>query len=151
MSILTVYRMLLCLYPYSFRRQFAEEMIEVFRQKTQSLVAVKGLVFTSFVFHEFIGLLLGAAGAWMMSIMPRKKHFVISIPMLPKDHPTAEEAALSTTELQQRLDARKANVDRAAAKGDLATARAYDAEVARLQLFLNRRNRPRKSRATRVA
>jgi hypothetical protein len=55
---------------------------------------------------------------------------------------TAEEAALSTTELQQRLDAMKNNVDQAAAKGDLATARAYDAEVARLRFFLNRRNRP---------
>ena len=149
MNIVMVYRMLLRLYPNGFRQQFAEEMLEIFRQKTQDLAAVRGPVFASFVVREFIGLLSGAAGAWMVSIMLRKG-FVISIPIISEHFPkpTAEEPGLSTPELQQRHDAVQASMFQAAASHDFATASSYEAEVARLQLFLNRRNHPRKSRAT---
>jgi hypothetical protein len=144
MNILTIYRMLLCLYPNDFRQQFAEEMLEVFRQKNQDFAAVRGPGFVSFAIREFLGLPIGAAGAWMVSIMP-KKHFVFAIPIISDrfPQPTAEEARLSTPELQQRHDAIQASMFQAAVSHDFATARSYEAEVARLQLFLRRRNRPR--------
>jgi hypothetical protein len=153
MQILMVYRMLLCLYPNDFRQQFAREMLEVFRQKTQDPASDRGPMFASFVLREFIGLAIGAAGAWIGRTMPKNKCFAISIPIIsdrfPK--PTAEEAGLSTSELQQRHDAVQTSMFQAAAGHDFATARSYEAEVARLQLFLNRRNRPRKSGATSAA
>ncbi len=147
MNIQTVYRMLLCLYPYSFRKQFAEEMREIFRRLIQNHVATRWLMFASFVLREFIGLLIGAVGAWIVIIMPKREHIVIPVPYISEyfPRPTAEEAALSTPELQQRLDATRASMFEAAARHDLVIARSYEAESARLQLFLNRRNRPRKS------
>ncbi|MFC5864549.1 hypothetical protein ACFPT7_19735 [Acidicapsa dinghuensis] len=145
MKILAVYRGLLNLYPYSFRQQFADEMVEIFRQLTQDRAVMRGPIFASIIFHEFLGLLIGAAGAWIVIMIPRKKSFVISIPFIPEPGPTPEETALSTQELQQLLDVTRASVDQLAANGDFAAARANDATVARLQLILHRRDHPRKS------
>jgi hypothetical protein len=140
--------MLLCLYPTDFRQQFAEEMLEIFRQKNQEFAAVRGPAFASFVVREFLGLPIGAAGEWIVRIMPKKQYFVFGIPFIsdrfPK--PTAEEARLSIPELEQRHDGIQARMLQATASHDFATARSYEAEVARLQLFLRRRNCPRKSR-----
>ena len=78
--------------------------------------------------------------------MPKKKYFVISIPIISNHFPkaTGDEARLSRSELQQRHDAVQASMFQAAASRDFATARSYGAEVARLQLFLNRCDRPQK-------
>ncbi len=65
MNIVRVYRMLLYLYPDDFRQQFSEEMVDVFQQKAHDLTAGGGVVFASFVLREFIGLPIGAAGAWI--------------------------------------------------------------------------------------
>src|ERR1700733_5157252 len=130
MNIMRVYRMLLCLYPNDFRHQFSEEMLEVFRQKTLDLAAVRGVVFASFILREFIGLPIGAAGAWIGGIMPNKKYFVISIPIVSEHFPkpTAEEAGLSTPELQQRHDYVQATMFQAAANDDFAAALSYEAQ-----------------------
>lgn len=148
MNTLAVYRMLLCLYPTGFRQQFAVEMLEIFRQKNRDFAAVRGPAFASFLVREFLGLPIGAAIEWMVRIMPRKRYFVFGIPFVsdrfPK--PTAEESRLSITELEQRHDVIQAKMFQAAASRDFATARSYEAAVARLQLILRRRNFPRKSR-----
>jgi hypothetical protein len=148
MNIQRVYRMLLYLYPKVFREQFSEEMLEVFRQKAHDLTAGRGIAFASFVFREFIGLPVGAAGAWIGGIMPTKKYFVISVPIISNHFPkpTAKEAGMSTAELQQRHDEIQATMFQAATNRDFVTARSYEAQVARLQLFLRRRSRPRRSR-----
>jgi hypothetical protein len=65
MNIVRVYRTLLYLYPNGFRQQFSEEMVDVFRQKAHDLTTGGGVVFASFVLREFIGLPIGAAGAWI--------------------------------------------------------------------------------------
>lgn len=150
MNIVRVYRTLLYLYPNGFRQQFSEEMVDVFRQKAHDLTTGGGVVFASFVLREFIGLPIGAAGAWIRGSMPNKKYFVLSIPIISEHFPkpTAEEAGLSTPELQQRHDEVQATMFQAAANHDFVTARFHEAQVARLQLFLRRRSRPRKSRAT---
>jgi hypothetical protein len=74
--------------------------------------------------------------------MPKKKYFAVSIPIVSKyfSKPTAEEAALSTPELQQRHDAAKASMFQSGSNHDFGAARAYEAEVARLQLFLRRQS-----------
>jgi hypothetical protein len=120
MIVLAVYRMLLRLYPNDFRQQFAEEMFEIFRQKSLDLAAVKGAVLASFVLREFSGLPIGATAAWIVSIMPRKNYFVIPIPIISEHFPspTAEESALSTPELQHRHDAAKASMLLAGASHD---------------------------------
>jgi hypothetical protein len=148
MNIQRVYRVLLYLYPKVFREQFSEEMLEVFRQKAHDLAAGRGMAFASFVFREFIGLPIGAAGTWIGGIMLTKKYFVISVPMI-SDHfpkPTAEEAGLNSAELQQRHDEIQATMFQAAANRDFTAAHSYEAQVARLQLLLRRRSRPRRSR-----
>jgi hypothetical protein len=56
---LTVYRWMLCLYPGSYRHEFAEEMTSVFREARSALppaLAAK----SSFYRREFCGLLSGA-------------------------------------------------------------------------------------------
>jgi hypothetical protein len=148
MNIQRVYRMLLRLYPKEFREQFSEEMFEVFRQKAHDLTAGRGVMFASFVFREFIGLPVGAAGAWIGGIMLVKKYFVVSIPILSQHFPkpTAEEAGLSMAELQQRHDEIQATMFQAAANHDFIAARSYEAQVGRLHLLLRRRSRPRKPR-----
>jgi hypothetical protein len=149
MNIVRVYRMLLYLYPNYFRQQFSEEMVDVFRQRAHDLTTRRGAVYASFVLREYIGLPIGAAGAWIGGIMPKKKYLVISIPIISEHFPkpTAEEARLSTPELQRRHDEVQATMFQAAANHDFVTARFYEAQVARLHVFLDRRSRPRKSRA----
>jgi hypothetical protein len=59
---LTAYRWLLCLYPRSYRDEFGEEMVSVFRHARSELppaVAAK----ISFYWREFCGLLSGALRA----------------------------------------------------------------------------------------
>jgi len=143
MNILTVYRVLLCLYPDDFRQQFAEEMLEIFQQRIDDLSTGGGAKFASFGLREFTGLLIGAAREWMAKIMPKKKYFVVSIPIVSKyfPKPTADEAAMSTPRLQQRHDTAKASMFQAASSHDFAAARAFEAEVARLRVFLHRRSR----------
>jgi len=60
--LLTVYGWLLCLYPGSYRDEFAEEMTSVFRQaRSQLPPAVAARI--RFYRREFCGLLSGALGA----------------------------------------------------------------------------------------
>ena len=60
--LLTVYRSLVCLYPESYRDEFGEEMIAVFREARRDLSPALTAKIT---FHqrEFRGLLLGALRA----------------------------------------------------------------------------------------
>jgi len=60
--MLTVYCWLLCLYPASYRRDFAEEMTCVFRE-SRSAVAPARLARTSFYRREFWGVFAGAVSA----------------------------------------------------------------------------------------
>jgi hypothetical protein len=60
--VLTVYCWLLCLYPGSYRDEFAQEMTSVFREaRSQLPPAVAARI--SFYRREFCGLLSGALGA----------------------------------------------------------------------------------------
>jgi hypothetical protein len=56
-----------------FRRQFAGEMLEVFRQKTEDLACHRGPAIASFVLRELIALPIGATGAWVARFIHRKK------------------------------------------------------------------------------
>jgi len=60
--MLTVYCWLLCLYPASYRRDFAEEMTCVFRE-ARSAVAPALLARISFYRREFCGIFSGAVSA----------------------------------------------------------------------------------------
>lgn len=60
--VLNVYRWFLCLYPASYRYEFAEEMTSVFRQAQSELAPATSLKFR-FYRREFSGLLSGAVRA----------------------------------------------------------------------------------------
>ena len=58
------FRILLRLYPASYRDLLGEEMFSVFEQAAQEQRARGCLAFTRFALAEVFGLLLGSAGAW---------------------------------------------------------------------------------------
>jgi hypothetical protein len=147
------YRMLLFFYPKDFRQQFSGEMLEVFRRAACERVALRNAAIIPFLLREHVGLLTGAAQAWMCKIIPKGTFRVVSIPIFGNyfPRPTAEEAALTTAELQKRHDAGTASMIQAAANHDFATAYRHECQVGRLRTLLQRRNRSTKPQATGAA
>ena len=143
MKVLKLYRMLLCLYPGRIRREFAAEMSDVFRGLVKNRPAMTSPAFAFLILREFVGLLAGAAGAWMEVLLPQKIYFIVPIPVLSDylSRPTAEEAALTIPEMEERLHTARANMFDAAGRRDFVTARSYAAKTARLQLLLKKRPR----------
>src|ERR1700678_1155325 len=121
MSIFTLYRALLGLYPKSFRRQFSEEMLEVFHRKLEERLVAGKAPYLSFVLRECFGLLREAPYAWASIVMPKKKYITFSVPVLSAHFPrgTAEERASSTSKLQELQNEAKDCMLKAAATGDL--------------------------------
>jgi hypothetical protein len=58
--MLHLYRFLLLLYPSAYRREFAEEMVAVFRQAQRDCSSLGFLARLEFSFREIAGLLVGA-------------------------------------------------------------------------------------------
>jgi hypothetical protein len=143
MKVLTIYRMLLRLYPSSFRREFGREMLEVFRGLVENRTTVTTPAFALLMTREFTGLLSGAAGAWIKVLLPKKIYFVVPIPILSQylARPSAEEAALTTPELEERLKVTKDSMFQAVAHHDRVTARSFASRAARLELLLKNRAR----------
>jgi hypothetical protein len=143
MKVLKLYRVLLCLYPGRIRREFAAEMSDVFGGLVKNRAAMTRPAFAFLILREFIGLLVGAAGAWMGVLLPQKIYFIVPIPVLSHylARPSAEEAALTIPEMEERLKAAKANMFDAAGRRDFVTARSYAAKAARNELLLKKRAR----------
>ncbi len=153
MDLTTFYRILLLLYPKDFRQEFSGEMLEVFHQTARERIVRRKASTVQLLLHEHFGLLRGATEAWKCKIIPKRVFLVIPIPIFGNyfPRPTAEEAALSVTELQQRHDEGRARMIQAAANGDFVAAYRHECEIGRLLIFLRRRNRSTKRGATGAA
>jgi hypothetical protein len=147
MSIFTFYRALQGLYPKSFRRQFSEEMLEVFRRKLEERLVTGKTPYLSFVLRECFGLLREAPSAWASVVLPKKKYITFSVPVLSAHFPreTAEDRASSTPKLQQLQNEATDCMQKAAARGDFEAAYRYECVAGRLQGLLHRRNYQSKS------
>lgn len=62
------YASLLCLYPRTYREQFAEEMLQVFGEVRAAMAREGALSRLSFYFSEFRGLLWGAASEHLRAL-----------------------------------------------------------------------------------
>ena len=79
MVALTIYRWLLCLYPGSYREEFAEEMTSVFRDAGSELPP-RLVAKISFYGREFCGLVSGALRAhldrWLGPAIPLRRFYM---------------------------------------------------------------------------
>jgi hypothetical protein len=147
MSIFSFYRALLGFYPKNFRRQFSEEMLEVFHRKLEERLVAGKAAYFSFVLREYFGLLREAPYAWVSVVLPKKTYITFAVPVLSAHLPrgTAEERASGTPKLQELQNEAKDSMLKAAATGDFEAAYRYECVAGRLQGLLRRRNHQSKS------
>lgn len=149
MNPLGPYRAVLILYPRKFREQFSDEMTQVFQEVVNERLHRGKNLATAFVIAELAGLLIGALRMWGNRTMRKywPKYFVFSVPFFSTrfPRPTAEENALGITELKQRFGMAQANMFQAASDHDFISARHFEAEAARLRLFIIRQSQSPKA------
>jgi len=78
MTMLTVYKQLLRLYPAAYREQFGEEMLSVFLDLSADNAKKKPFTRTVFAFREIAGLVRGAVGERLRIVPGRESEFSIS-------------------------------------------------------------------------
>jgi post-segregation antitoxin (ccd killing protein) len=112
------FQLCLILYPREHRDRFAEEMTQVFEQAAEERRALGWTWYVTFALGEIVGLLVGAAEAWMR----------VREVSAPK--PVAKVAAASSSyvpqellEAQQRVDANVAAMVQAIANHQFERAR----------------------------
>jgi hypothetical protein len=88
-------------------------------------------------------LLGGAIRAWLAVLLPKKIYFIVPIPILSEylSRPSAEEAALTVSQMKERLQTAQATMLDAAGRRDFITARSHAAKAARLEVLLRKRSR----------
>jgi hypothetical protein len=130
MTVGSLYRGMLWLYPSDFRKQFSEEMICVFEQRAGERVADRESASFAFLLIEFSGILKGAYIMWLGKIR------------LSNRNRSASDSALITTPIVSFEDATKRrdlairNMVAAIADHNFVSARRYSDEEARLKQII---------------
>jgi hypothetical protein len=131
MKMSSVYSRLLRLYPSSFQKQFAEEMLGVFERRARDHRANGRSMAVAFLFAEFSGLVTGAFAMRLENIL--RIHRTQSSSSGPSE---PEELAQGHEELSRQRKVAIQNMCAAIAKHDFAAARRYSNQEARLQRTL---------------
>jgi hypothetical protein len=133
MTISSLYRRLLWLYPAEFRMQFSEEMQCVFEQRARDHFANRKSGGFPFLLIEFSSIVKGASGMWLKSILS-KRHTPLSSSHAadPAEFTSGREEAA-----RQRALAIQ-NMVTAIANHDFVAARRYSDEETRLKRALRR-------------
>jgi hypothetical protein len=132
MNLFACYRWLLGFYPKEFRREFSEEMLQVFERRWQERAALGRAASVGFVVSELVGLLKGAQIMWMEKILPMRRKQVTDAGL--------QESACSTAELGKRREAAVSRMVQAIAQHDFPGARRYSEEEMRLAALLRERS-----------
>jgi hypothetical protein len=135
MKMSTLYRVLLHLYPASFRKQFSEEMICVFEQSAGERLANRKSASVAFLFTEFFGIVRGATIMWLAKILPAHRAPSSSTEI------NANDERLSIAQVAAQRDAVIRNMVAAIARHDFSNARHYSYEEVRLKRLLQDRER----------
>ncbi|HEY1950551.1 MAG TPA: hypothetical protein VGG97_26295 [Bryobacteraceae bacterium] len=143
MSILTCYRFLLGFYPNDFRRQFSDEMLDVFERRVHDRLAPGKTASIAFVSREFFSLLRGAPTMWMEKILVMKQKQPINVPVA--------ESALSVVEIKKLREKAISRMVQAIATHDFPGARRYSEEEIRLTAILGDRTEPPSSQCAGAA
>src|SRR5277367_5336785 len=124
------YRVLLLLYPADFRRQFSEEMIAVFEQRTGKRFANRDSKQVVWLAIEFFSIVKGAHTMWLTRILPIQRSSSSS------DAAFSAETPLTVAELANRRHTAIKDMCTSIAKHDFINARQYSDEEARLKHLL---------------
>ena len=127
MKLSDLYRVLLLLYPASFRRQFSEEMISVFKQRAGERFANRDSPPVAWLAIEFLSIVKGAHTMWLTRILPFHRDSSSS---------DATEASPTVAEVSRRRHAAVKAMCEAIAKHDFINARHYSNEETRLKHLL---------------
>jgi hypothetical protein len=123
------YRVLLLLYPADFRRQFSEEMISVFEQRTGERFANRDSK-QGWLAIEFFSIVKGAHTMWLTRILPIQRSTSSS------DAAFSAETPLTIAEITSRRHTAIKDMCTSIAKHDFINARQYSDEEARLKHLL---------------
>jgi len=133
MTISSLYRRLLWLYPAEFRMQFSEEMQCVFEQRARDHFANRTSGELRFLLIEFSSILKGASGMWLKIIFSKGRT------PLSSSHPADSVETTSGREETARQRALAIqNMVTAIANHDFIAARRYSDEETRLKRALRR-------------
>jgi hypothetical protein len=122
-----IYQFLLTLYPRKYRELFASEMIQVFQEAAGERRDHGRGAYAGFVLREMLGLMMGAAGAWL-GRDPVRPAAPTGVPSCPPE----------IVEAQRRVDASIAGMVHAIAHHDFQKARFYSIAERKLREKLRR-------------
>jgi hypothetical protein len=92
------YKLLLHLYPRRFRATFGEEMTRVFEESAKERRGQGPLAYSGFILRELMGLVTGAAGAWLGGRPIRPLEMASETSELPADLAEAQRCVDASIE-----------------------------------------------------